>query len=493
MNKIVKPTLYSPAGDISKGLSAIFFGADGIYLGLDKFGLRKTANLDLVSVERLIKYCHKLNKKVDITLNAYLKNDEINDFKNYLKNILLLNPDSIIFSDPSVIILYEQIIEELFNNKTIKKLPSLTLSTQSNTTNYYSMKFWNRHNVKRIVAARELSLEEIFQIKREAIKEGLNFELETFIHGAMCISLSGRCLLSLYMTNKKFSKKGSENTRDANHGECVHPCRFAYLVEQSREGEYFPIEEDGRYTYILSSKDLCLLYYIPLLMFSKIDAFKIEGRMKSSFYTSTITFAYRKAIDKAYEMFLDIELEDKILLYYFKNPLLFLEDFPDWKNFVNEIKIFTELASHRPYTTGFYFNQEFPDYMMPLYESKLIQPYLIVAEHIKNEIDEKNFKSESLETEKDYKIKPDQFIILAKNSIKIENSRLFLFSKNGISEIKNYKIFDSLNNKISLLQHSKYYKIEFDKDFLSLVNLNEDQIFFIFTENKNYLEKRLID
>ena len=228
-------------------------------------------------------------------------------------------------------------------------------------------------------------------------------------------------------------------------------------------------------------------------MFSKIDAFKIEGRMKSSFYTSTITFAYRKAIDKAYEIFFDIELEDKILLHYFKNPLLFLEDFPDWKNFVDEIKIFTELASHRPYTTGFYFNQEFPDYMMPLYDSKLIQPYLIVAEHIKNEIDEKNFKSESLEKEKDYKIKPDQFIILAKNSIKIENSRLFLFSKNGISEIKNYKIFDSLNNKISLLQHSKYYRIEFDKDFLSLVNLTEDQIFFIYTENKNYLEKRLID
>ncbi len=472
MSKIFKPTLYSPAGDIKKGLSALFYGADGVYIGLDKFGLRKTQEIDFNELKEFINIAHQNDKKVDITLNAYLKNDEIEELKNYLEKIISLKPDSIIFSDPSVILIYFDLIEKLSKSLKLEFLPILTLSTQSNTTNFYSMKFWAKQGVKRIVSARELTLLEIYQIKKEEKKQKLDFELEVFVHGAMCVSLSGRCLLSLYMTNKKFSKKVSEHQRDANRGECVHPCRFAYLVEQSRKDEYFPIEEDGRYSYILSSKDLCLLYYIPLFLFSSVDAFKIEGRMKSSLYTSSITFAYRKAIDKAYEIFKDIEVEEKDLIRYLENPSSFLYDFSDWKNFVDKINIYTDLASHRPYTTGFYFFQEHPDYMMPLDNSQLIQPYLIVAEYIGNSLGKE-------------RLKPNQFVIFAKNSIKIEDSLFFLFCKNGIFSLKNFKILDLTQNPITLIQHSKNYIIEFEENLLSLTDLSKDQIFFIFCENKN--------
>lgn len=500
MNKIFKPILYSPAGDINKGLSAFFFGADGVYIGLDKFGLRKNAKVDLEELKEFIDIAHKDGKKVDITLNAYLKNDEIQEVKEYIAKVIFLKPDSIIFSDPAVLLVYKELIENMPNSSKIEFLPTLTLSTQSNTTNFYSMKFWAHQGVKRIVAARELTLLEVYLAKKQAKEEKLNFELETFIHGAMCVSLSGRCLLSLYMTNKKFSKKGSEYQRDANRGECVHPCRFAYLVEQSRENEYFPIEEDGRYSYILSSKDLCLLYYIPLFIFCSIDAFKIEGRMKSSFYTSSITFAYRNAIDKAYEIFSDFEIKEKDLIKYLQNPSSFLYDFNQWKNFVDDINIYTDLASHRPYTTGFYFSQEHPDYMMPLYESKLIQPYSIVAEYIGNKLKkakrrkgiknasktnlQENIENQISENIEENRLKPNQFIIFSKNSVKIEDSTFFLFCKKGIFDLKNFKIFDLNQNSISLIQHSKNYILELEDDILFLTELSKDQIFFIFCKNK---------
>lgn len=486
MQNIKKPILYSPAGDIKKGICSIFFDADGVYLGLEKFGLRKSGNIEFEELKNFIEYCHSLNKKIDITLNAYLKNYEIEEFKNYLEKIILLNPDSIIFSDPSVIILYDEIIEKISKNRYMEKFPYLTLSTQSNTTNYYSMKFWNQHNIHRIVAARELTLTELYQIKKLQKKENLNFELEVFIHGAMCISISGRCLLSLYMTNKKFSKKGSTIVRDANRGECVHPCRFAYLVEESRANEIYPIEEDDKYSYILSSKDLCLLYYIPLFIYAMVDAFKIEGRMKSAFYTSTITIAYRKAIDKAFEIFKDINLEESTLLNYFENPDSFLHDFPNWKSFADNLNIYTELASHRPYTTGFYFKEEHPSYMMPLYENKLEYNYLLIAEYIPYEkLCFKDFYYKTNINVNINQLKQNQFLIFSKNSIKFEDITFNIFCKKGIFKLVNFKIFDLLYNRILTIKHSNYYIIELDEKFISNTDLSSEQIFFIFIEKKD--------
>lgn len=486
MLNIVKPLLYSPAGDIQKAISALFFGADGIYIGLNKFGLRRSGKVNEIELKDLIDFCHKESKKIDITLNAYIRDDEIEDIRNYLEKIFELNPDSIIISDPAIIQICSEFFSDLYKSEKLNdnndlKIPYLTLSTQANTTNFYAMKFWNKNGIKRIVAARELSLFEIFQIKQRHEKENLSFELEVFIHGAMCISLSGRCLLSLYMTNKKLSNKGSDYLRDANRGECVHPCRFAYLVEQSRPNEYFPIEEDGKYTYILSSKDLCLIYYIPLFMYAGVNAFKIEGRMKSSFYTSTITYAYRLAIDKACQIFNDIEISHEDLINFFNNPSSFLHQFPEWKEFVDSISVYTDLASHRPYTTGFYFKMEHPDYMMPLYDNKIIQKYLIVAESIlQSKFSEFNEKSDEL---KGIKLHENQFFIYAKNSVSLNGLTLYLFSIKGINIIQEYNIFDLFMNKTDLIKHSNYYILELKENFVSKISLSKDDIFFIYKNN----------
>ena len=211
MAKISKPTLYSPAGNIKKAFSSIYFGADGIYIGSNKYELRKSDVIAQEELKNLIEFCHKNNKKIDITLNAYLREFEIDDFIKHLKMIVSLNPDSIIISDPAVIILYEELKEQMTNKTNITQFPELILSTQANSSNFYSMKFWNKQGVRRIVAARELSLNEIYQIKKNQKEKGYSFEIEAFIHGAMCVSISGRCLLSLYMTNKKLSEKALQN------------------------------------------------------------------------------------------------------------------------------------------------------------------------------------------------------------------------------------------------------------------------------------------
>jgi len=218
-------------------------------------------------------------------------------------------------------------------------------------------------------------------------------------------------------------------------------------------------------------------------MFSGIDAFKIEGRMKSAFYASTITFAYRKAIDMAYSFFKDIEISENNLLNFFYNPEKFFECYPDWHNYVTTLSLYTELASHRPYTTGFYFDQENPDYMMPLYESNLIQKYLLFGESILNPISEFLSEPKKVSVKENInvintKLDKNKYIFLAKNSTHLDKISLYYFSLNGISEIKNFIIFDLEKNPVSSIQHSKQYIIEF-KDPI-FINSSTHDLFFLF-------------
>ena len=304
-----KPELLAPAGNLEKLKTAIDFGADAVYLGGNKLSLRAFA--DNFSSEDLLEglnYCHDRGKKVYVTVNVIPHNDDLIGLEEYLSELYTLGVDAIIVSDPGIISIAKEIVPNL----------ELHLSTQANTVNWKSAEFWHKQGIKRIVLAREMSLKEIKDIRS---KLNSNCEIEAFVHGAMCMSYSGRCVLSNYMTG-----------RDSNRGQCAQPCRYKYyLMEEKRPGEYFPIIEDDKGTYILNSKDLCMIEHIPELIKSGIDSFKIEGRMKSSYYVASIVKAYRMAIDE-----------------YFENPegYVFKEK---WLNTLLK-------ASHRKYFTGFYFN-----------------------------------------------------------------------------------------------------------------------------------------
>jgi putative protease len=305
--------LLAPAGDLEKLKIAILYGADAVYFGGEAFSLRAGAgNLSVEEMREGIAFAHERGRRCYLTLNIYAHNEDIAPLRAYLEEIRELDIDAFLVSDPGVMTLLKDFIPDA----------EIHLSTQANMTNYVTARFWYDFGVRRLVLARELSLEEIRQIRQE-IPEGM--ELESFVHGAMCISYSGRCLLSNFMTG-----------RDSNRGACAHPCRYRYsLVEEQRPGEYFPIEEDGRGTYIMNSKDLCMIRHIPDLVEAGIGSAKIEGRMKSIYYVATIIHAYRQAID-AY--------------YADPNNYSFRED---W---------FLELekASHREFTTGFYYGEAGP-------------------------------------------------------------------------------------------------------------------------------------
>ena len=272
MNKI---ELLAPAGDLEKLITAIDYGADAVYFGGELFSLRAGAgNFSIEEMEAGVAYAHSKDKKAYLTINIFAHNEDILKLENYLERIKNIPIDAFIVSDPGIIMLIKSIIPKA----------ELHLSTQANMTNYLTAQFWHQQGVKRIVLARELTFNEIIELRK---KIPADMEIEAFVQGAMCISYSGRCLLSNFMVE-----------RDANRGACAHPCRWKYsLVEEKRPGEYFPVEEDERGTYILNSRDLCMLEYIPELTNSGITSFKIEGRMKSSFYVATIVSAYRKAID----------------------------------------------------------------------------------------------------------------------------------------------------------------------------------------------------
>ncbi|MBR0596643.1 peptidase U32 family protein [Sinanaerobacter chloroacetimidivorans] len=305
-----KIELLAPAGDLEKLKIAIDYGADAVYFGGEMFGLRAGAkNFSLEAIKEGVDYAHARGKKAHMTLNVFAHNDDIEELERYLQSIKEIPIDAFIISDPGILMMVKEAIPNA----------EIHLSTQANTTNFKTAEFWHRQGVKRIVLARELTFQEIRELRRK-LPESL--ELEAFIQGAMCISYSGRCLLSNFMTE-----------RDANRGECAHPCRWKYsLVEEQRPGEYYPVTEDERGTYILNSRDLCMIEHIPEIVESGISSAKIEGRMKSIFYVATIVSAYRKAIDAYY---------DDPKGYIFR---------PEW---LSELK----KVSHREFTTGFYFDK----------------------------------------------------------------------------------------------------------------------------------------
>lgn len=305
-----KIELLAPAGDLEKLKIAIDYGADAVYFGGEMFGLRAAAkNFTIDEIKEGVEYAHTRGKNIHMTVNVFAHNEDISQLENYLEQIKTIPIDAFIVSDPGVIMMIREHIPEA----------EIHLSTQANTTNYKTAEFWHKQGVKRIVLARELTFEEIKELRRRLPD---TMELEAFIQGAMCISYSGRCLLSNFMIE-----------RDANRGECAHPCRWKYhLVEEQRPGEYFPVEENERGTYILNSRDLCMIEHIPDLIEAGLGSVKIEGRMKSVFYVATVVGAYRKAIDA-----------------YYADPSGY-QFMPEW---MTELK----KVSHREFTTGFYYNK----------------------------------------------------------------------------------------------------------------------------------------
>ena len=277
----VIPELLAPAGSFEKLVTAIHYGADAVYLSGKQYGLRaKAANFDHQEMIRAVNYAHQRNVKVYVTVNIIAHNDDFDGLESYLLNLAEIGVDALIVSDPGILQLARTAVPDL----------PIHLSTQANVTNSRSATFWIEQGAARLNLARELSLKEIGEIRKAA-----GAEIEVFAHGALCISYSGRCMLSNYMTG-----------RDANRGECAHPCRYNYaLVEEKRPGEYFPVYEDERGTYIFNAKDLCLLKSLPALIAVGVDSLKIEGRMKSIFYVGGVVRVYRAVLDYLGE--LDVE------------------------------------------------------------------------------------------------------------------------------------------------------------------------------------------
>lgn len=305
-----KVELLAPAGNLEKLKMAIIYGADAVYIGGQKFGLRAQAdNFSVEDMQQGIKFAHDRGCKVYVTVNIIPHNEDLEGLPEYIKQLNDIGVDALIVSDPGVFSIVRKVTPNM----------EIHISTQANNTNYQSANFWYELGAKRIVVARELSMNEIREIN-EKTPEGL--DIEAFIHGAMCISYSGRCLLSSYMTG-----------RDSNRGDCAQSCRWKYhVMEEKRPGEYYPVYEDDKGTYIFNSKDLCMIEHIPELIEAGIYSFKIEGRMKSSFYVATVVSAYRKAIDA-----------------YLADPENYKFN-PEWLSELSK-------ASHRVYTKGFYFNK----------------------------------------------------------------------------------------------------------------------------------------
>ena len=319
-----KVELLAPAGNLEKLKFAVHYGADAVYMAGKKYGLRAFAgNFSEDELAEGVKYAHEHQVKVYVTVNIFPHNEDLKGLKEYLQELYELKVDGIIVANPGIV---------MIAHETVPDLP-IHISTQANITNWADVAFWQKYvGVERVVLARELSLEEIREIK-----EKTGIEIETFVHGAMCISYSGRCLLSCYMTG-----------RDANKGECAQPCRWNYaLVEEKRPGEYFAIEEDERGSYVFNSQDMCLLPHLADLLNGTIDSLKIEGRMKSLYYTSTIVRAYRAVLDALYN-----------------------GEEPDYNYWMQEL----EKVSHRPYCTGFYYGRP-ENGALTLNHSGYIKPY----------------------------------------------------------------------------------------------------------------------
>ncbi len=287
VKKIKIPELLAPAGSFEKLVTAIHYGADAVYLGGKQFSLRARAgNFDLQGLDKAIQYAHDHQVKVYVTVNIFAHNKDLDELPGYIKSLETLGVDGIIVADPGVMFIAGEVAPTL----------PVHLSTQANVTNGASARFWEKQGIVRMNLARELGYEEI-----KAIREVTGVEIEVFVHGALCISYSGRCMLSHYMTG-----------RDANKGDCAHPCRYSYkLIEEKRPDEYFPVEEDARGTYIFNSQDLCLLKKLPQLIRSGVDSIKIEGRMKSMGYVGSVVRLYRIALDWIEDkLFLSVPLDE---------------------------------------------------------------------------------------------------------------------------------------------------------------------------------------
>ena len=337
--------LLVPASSLEVLKIAVIYGADAVYIGGEAFGLRaKAKNFSMEDMAEGIAFAHAHNVKVYVTANILAHNYDLDGVREYFKELKDMKPDrpdALIISDPGVFMIAKEVCPEIERH----------ISTQANNTNYGTYLFWKEQGASRVVTARELSLKEIKEI-RERIPDDL--EIETFIHGAMCISYSGRCLLSNYFTG-----------RDANKGACTHPCRWKYsVVEEKRPGEYLPVYENERGTYIFNSKDLCMIEHIPDLIDAGIDSYKIEGRMKTALYVATVARTYRKAIDD-----------------YLESPEKYKANMPWYQEQISN-------CTYRQFTTGFFYGK--PDQNTQIYDNNTYvkeYTYLGYAE----EIDEKGF------------------------------------------------------------------------------------------------------
>ena len=310
-NKYRRPELLLPAKDLEVLKTAVRYGADAVYIGGEAYGLRaKARNFTPDEMAEGIRYAHERGVKVFVTANILAHNSDLNGAAQYFEQLAEMKPDAILVADPGMFTLARERCPEI----------PIHISTQANNTNYETFNFWFRLGAERVVCARELSLVEIAQIRARIPEDR---EIEAFIHGAMCISYSGRCLLSNYFTG-----------RDANHGACTHPCRWRYAVmEESRPGVYLPVEENERGTFVFNSRDLCMIEHIPDLLKAGVDSFKIEGRMKTALYVASVARAYRRAIDDC------LESEE-----------LYTSRIPQYQDEIRK-------CTYRRFTTGFYYGR----------------------------------------------------------------------------------------------------------------------------------------
>lgn len=415
--KITKPELLLPAGNYEKAIAAFRYGADAIYIGMPSFSLRYRENQTTKNdLKKIVNHAHKINKKVYITLNIYPHNKSIKKIISHIKFLKNIKPDAIIFSDPGVYNLIKKNYPEA----------KLHLSVQATCTNYETVKFWQKLGIERIILARELSLKEIVEIHKKIP----NIKLECFIHGAICMAYSGRCLISNYLTK-----------RDANQGDCSHPCRWNYqiktkksfykttgyiknnnqeyyLEEDLRKKEYFPIFENEHGSHILSSKDLCLIKQLKKLYIAGISSYKIEGRAKNINYVSTIARAYRKAIDDMFEN----------------------------KKFNNDLYNEVLSVSNRGFFTGFYFKKpNIDDHQLNANRTEGTHEFTGIV---------KNYDKISKIAE-----------IECKGKIKI-NDKIEILTPNNIYKIKIKKIFNNKNKKISYFNPGtkNYFLIKINKN-----------------------------
>lgn len=375
-----KVELLIPASSLEVLKTAVIFGADAVYIGGEAFGLRaKAKNFSKEDMAAGIAFAHERQVKVYVTANILAHNEDLHGAGEYFEELKEMKPDALIISDPGMFMIAKKICPEI----------EIHISTQANNTNYETYRFWYQQGAARVVSARELSLKEIKEI-REHIPEDM--EIESFIHGAMCISYSGRCLLSNYFTG-----------RDANQGACTHPCRWKYaVVEEKRPGEYLPVYENERGTYIFNSKDLCMIEYIPELFDSGIDSFKIEGRMKTALYVAAVARTYRKAIDD----YMQAEETYRANMQWYRQEI--------------------SKCTYRQFTTGFYFGQ--PDENTQIYDSNTyINEYVYLG--IVESINERELAG--IEQKNKFSV-GDRIEIMKPDGQNIETSVLAIYDTQGV-------------------------------------------------------------